>query len=235
MRDFPERFRRLLLLVLVAAAPGAIAQYPPQEGYPPAYDAPVGPRLFDLSVFAGYQTNGDASANGGNLDIGDAPVFGAALDWRLHSLAAVELMWEYNNPDASFYSFNPIYPSSSRPFSIPSHFFQLGGMTMRPMGRVEPFIGLTLGAVLFLPESISLTTGGTRTVSDTWRFASTLMLGTKVWMTPNVGLRLEVRMLVPIVFNSGGFYGGTGGSGMYVSAGVPSIQFAFSGGICFGK
>jgi len=231
MRELMERFRRwLFLLVFFAAVPGAMAQY--------TYDGhgdSVGPQRFDVSVFAGYQTNGDASTNGGNLNIGDAPAYGAALDWRLHSLGAVELMWEYTSPSATFRSLNPVYPSTSKPFNVPSNYFQLGGMTMKQIGRVEPFLGLTLGAVLLSPETISLTTGGTRTVGDTWRFASTLMLGTKVWMTPNIGLRLEVRMLIPIIFNSGGYYFGTGGSGLAVSAGVPSLQFAFTGGLCFGK
>jgi hypothetical protein len=103
------------------------------------------------------------------------------------------------------------------------------------MGRLEPYLGLTLGAALYVPDSIPLSGGGTATANDTWRFAMTLNAGTKIWMTPNLGLRFDIRMLMPILFSSGGFYYGTGGSGLAASGGIPSLQFAFTGGLVFGK
>ena len=237
-RHVSRRAGPLLAAILLAAASAARAQYGPPPGYGPgnwtAGQETLGPRVFDISAFAGYQLNGDVGTNGGNLDIGDAPAFGAALDYRLNRVGSLELAWFYDSPDARFASINTLYPSS-KTFTVHTHFFQIGGMTVQPMGRLEPFIGLTLGAALLVPEQIELTTGGTLNANDTWRFATTAMLGTKIWMTPNVGVRLEARMLVPIVFNSGGFYAGTGGSGLYASGGVPSLQFAFTGGLVFGK
>ena len=215
------------LLFLIAAARGALAQYGPPPG-----EVSTGPGTFDITAFAGYQLNGDASTSGGNLNIGDAPAYGAALDWRLHRLGTVELMWEYTKPTAKF---NGIASPSSDPFGVASHYFQVGGLTTRPMGMLEPFLGLTLGAVLFMPERISLTTGGTESAGDTWRFAFSTMVGTKIWATPNLGVRLEIRMLVPVIFNNGGFYSGSAGSGLAATAGVPSLQFAFTGGLVFGK
>jgi hypothetical protein len=38
-----------------------------------------------------------------------------------------------------------------------------------------------------------------------------------------------------MVFQSGGYYYGTGGSGLAVSSGIPSLQVAFLGGLSFGK
>jgi hypothetical protein len=190
--------------------------------------------VFDLSVFGGYQLNGDVGTSGGNLDIHDSPSFGAALDYRLSPLGSLELIWLYSKPDAIFQSFNPLY-LSSRSFSVASHYFQIGGMSSLPRGKLEPFIALTLGAALFLPDTITFTNGSTANVSDTWRFATTLALGTKIWISPNVGLRLETRLLVPMVFNGGGYYYGTGGAGLGASTGVPSVQLAFVGGLVFGK
>jgi hypothetical protein len=54
------------------------------------------------------------------------------------------------------------------------------------MGRLVPFLGLTMGAVLLDPEQIQLTNGSALAGNDTWRFATPAMLGTKIWMTPNV-------------------------------------------------
>lgn len=218
-------------------AGAALAQYGPTPGYgarPSAASELEGPRLFDLSAMAGYKINGDVGTAGGNINIGDAPAFGAALDWRVNRFGSVELAWLYDSPDAQFVSISSLYPSS-RPFSVHTHFFQIGGLTTQPMGRIEPFLGLTVGAVLLSPEQIQLTNGSTLAGNDSWRFATTAMLGTKIWMTSNVGLRLEARMLIPIIFSSGGFYAGTGGSGLYASGGIPSLQFAFTGGLIFGK
>lgn len=227
MRSFSALLGASCLLLI---APATLAQYGPPPGYVP----PIGSQVFDISAFAGYQLNGDVATNGGNLNIGDAPAFGVALDYRLHSLGSLELMWEYTKPDASFSSFTSLYPSTGR-FGAGSHYFQIGGMTVQRIGRLEPFIGLTIGALLLVPEAIPQAGGGSVNVSDSWRFATTLMLGTKVWLTPNAGLRFEARMLVPVVFNSGGYYYGAGGAGMVATGGVPALQFAFTGGLVFGK
>ena len=240
----------LCLLVLLAAAPAAFGQYqpeyppqayPPESYPPPSYPPPSysegeaeRPRVFDLSVFGGYQLNGDVGTTYGKIDIGDSPSFGAALDYRLHRMGSLELIWVYSKPDATFRSFNGLYPSSGA-FGVASHYFQIGGMSSLPRGKLEPFIALTLGAALYLPDTITFTNGSTVSVSDTWRFATTLALGTKVWLTPNVGLRLETRLLVPMLFTGGGYYYGTGGSGFGASAGIPAVQLAFLGGLVFGK
>ncbi len=242
--------RPLCLFALLAAALPAFAQYqpeyppqayPPESYPPPSYPPPEysqaearRPQVFDLSVFGGYQLNGDVGTTYGNLNIGDSPSFGAALDYRLHRMASLELIWLYSKPDATFYSFSGLYPSS-RAFGVASHYFQIGGMSSLPRGKLEPFIALSLGAALFLPDTITFTNGSTVNVSDTWRFATTLALGTKIWLSPNVGLRLETRLLVPMLFNGGGYYYGTGGAGLGASAGVPSVQLAFVGGLVFGK
>ncbi len=238
MNRHPSRFRATpLAALLLAAAPAALAQYAP--AYPPDsyfYGPKVyGTRMFDITAFAGYQLNGDVGTYGGNVNIADAPAFGAALDYRVNNFSSIELAWIYDKPDATFISYGTSLYPSSKPFSAASHYFQIGGMTLQRMGRLEPFLGLTIGALLLDPDTITLTSGGTLNASDSWHFASTAMIGTKVWMSDNVGLRLEARMLVPIVFTSGGWYAGTGGSGMAVSGGVPSLQFAFTGGLVFGK
>jgi opacity protein-like surface antigen len=194
----------------------------------------MGPRQFDITAFGGYQLNGDVSTNGGSLNIDDSPAFGGELDVRLHPLGSLELMYEYTKPNARFVSISSLFPSSGT-FGVASHYFQLGGMHVRQMGRFEPYLGLTLGAALYVPDSIPLSGGGTATANDTWRFAMTLNAGTKIWMTPNLGLRFDIRMLMPILFSSGGFYYGSGGSGLAASGGIPSLQFAFTGGLVFGK
>src|SRR5512141_2542347 len=148
MRDHPGPFWRLCLLVLLGA-PGAFAQ---QSGR-------VGPQSFDVTAFAGYQLNGDATLSGGELEIGDSATFGAAVDLRVHSVVSLEISWQYTNPTERFRAFNSQF-TSSRPFHVPTHYFQVGAMYVRNAGRrVEPYFGLTAGAALQLPDAIPLTNG----------------------------------------------------------------------------
>ena len=222
--------RRFLFALCCAAAPAAFAQ--------DAYDGieqPMIPQIFDVTAFAGYQTNGDPHTNGGTLNIGDAPAFGIAADWHFYRQGSVEVMYQYTKPQAKFNSQNSLLYPSSNPFKVQSHYFQIGGMSTVPRGRLEPYLGLTVGAVLFVPETISLENGTSTPAGDTWRFAATVMGGTKVWITPNLGLRFDIRMLIPVIFTNGSFYSGSVGSGLAATGGVPSIQFAFTGGVSFGK
>jgi opacity protein-like surface antigen len=224
------RKQLLCFLLLASASASAQYQYSPPPQYAPAY---VGSKVFDVTAFAGYQLNGDVSTTGGNLNIGDSSAYGGILDFRVHRYGSIELMYEYTKPSAQFVSFSSF--SSSRPFDVTSHYFQIGGMSVQHAGPLEPFFGLTIGGALYVPETITLANGGTLNAQDTWRFAATLMLGTKIWVSDNVGIRLETRMLMPMIFNSAGFYYGTGGAGLTTSAGIPSLQFAFTGGLVFGK
>jgi hypothetical protein len=57
--------------------------------------------------------------------------------------------------------------------------------------------------------------------------------GAKIFLSEKVALRLEGRMMLPMLFSGGSFYVGTGGSGMAVSAGIPSIQGGFTAGLTF--
>lgn len=224
------RNRLLLLLLLASAAASAQYQYNPPPQYAPAY---VGSKVFDITAFAGYQLNGDVSTSGGNLNIGDSPAYGGILDYRVHRFGTVELMYEYTKPSSQFFAFSSF--SSSNKFDVASHYFQIGGTSVQHAGPLEPFFGLTIGGALYMADTIALANGRTLTPQDTWRFAATLALGTKIWMSDNIGVRLEGRMLMPMVFNGGGFYFGTGGAGLTTSAGIPSLQFAFTGGLVFGK
>jgi len=220
MRDHPCPLRWLCLLIVLAT--------------PRAFAEVVAPQSFDVSAFAGYQLNGDATLSGGQLEISDSPTVGAAFDLRVHPAAVLELSWEHTKPGERFRAFNSQF-TSSRPFGVATHYIQAGAMHVRNVGhRVEPFFGLTLGAALHLPDAIPLTNGTTLQPGATWRFALAAVLGMKMWLTPNVGLRLEGRAFGPVVFNSSDLYARTAGAGMSAPSGIPYVQFAFTAGLAFG-
>ncbi len=219
MQPSPISVRALAALAARALAPAAGAQYEPPR------------RELQLSGFAGYQLNGDVSTSGGNLVIDDSPSYGASLGWAVAPGSTAELLWIYTNTNARFSGFSGY--SSSESFGLPVNYFQIGGTHGIRRGNLEPYLGGTLGAMLASPGQIRFLSGSTVTPGATWRFAFTLGGGMKIHFSPVVALRLDVRMLAPVYFSSGGVYAGTGGAGLAVSGGIPSLQWAFTGGLTF--
>jgi opacity protein-like surface antigen len=189
-------------------------------------------KKLQISAFGGWQFNGDITAYSGTLKIDDAASYGAALEFGAARGSTVQLLYIYNSTHARFSSYSALYPSSQK-FGVDAHYMQIGGTRGIRRGKVETFGGGTLGAVLVIPDNVTLVNGSTVSTSDTWRFAVTLGGGVKVHVSEKLALRLEGRMLVPMYFSGGGVYVGTGGSGMVVSAGVPAVQGVFTAGLTF--
>jgi len=216
--------RRGLVLFLFFAAAGAVARE----------EARIAPETFDATVFAGWQLNGDGTLTNGKLRIDDSATYGASIDWRFHRSGSLTLLWENAKPTQQFRPFITQSPGSM-PFDVATHYFQVGAMHLRHVGnRLEPFFGFTLGAALYAPGKIPLTDGSTLAAGDTWRFAMSIVLGVKTWITPNVGLHFASRVFAPVVFTEGPFYAGTGGA-MIAQASIPFLQFGFTAGLAFGK
>jgi opacity protein-like surface antigen len=220
-------YRAALLTVAAALAFPAEAQLQP---YSSSASAPQ--KRTGISVFGGYQLNGDVDAYAGKLVVDDAATYGAAVDVAVGGGATAQLLWIYSPTTAKFTSYDPFYPSS-RDFDVDVHYFQIGGTRGVRRGKAEPFGGATLGAVVSMPSNVTLVNGSTVETDDNWNFAMTFGAGVKIHASEKVAVRLEARLLLPMIFSGGSFYVGTGGSGMAVSAGVPSIQGAFTAGITF--
>ncbi len=222
--------RAAALLAALAAAGPAAAQLPSSNlgfstgGYDPA------PRKTELTAFTGWQFNGDVSLFAGTLAIDDAMSYGAAADFGVGDGASVQLLWLYSDTTARFVSYDPFYPST-RDFGFEQHYFQVGGTRGFRRGALEPFGGATLGAALYVPGQIQTIYGTQINSRDTWLFAMTVGGGLKVHLHPRLALRLEGRALLPMYFSGGAFYAGSGGSGMTVSAGVPTLQASFNAGL----
>jgi hypothetical protein len=227
------------LLAALAVAGPALAQYPPP---PPGAPPPPQPgvtlqqapqKKTHLSAFTGWQVNGDISGYSGKLQIDDSQNFGAAISTDVGPGAQIQLIWLYNDTTARYNSYDPIYPSTQE-FDVQQHYFQIGGTKGFRRDKIETFFGGTLGAALFIPGTVKTQTGGVNIdAGDTWRFAMTLGGGFNVFFNPKLALRFDARMLLPMYFNGGSVYVGTGGSGLAVSAGIPSVQGSFTAGLTF--
>jgi hypothetical protein len=67
--------------------------------------------------------------------------------------------------------------------------------------------------------------------NDEWMFIFNAALGLKYFFSDRIGIRIQARLLLPMIFNGGGFYFGYGSGGAYVSSTTPIVQGDFTGGL----
>jgi opacity protein-like surface antigen len=224
------------------AAPPPAAYPPPPPGYPPGYAPPPayaqpqqvqaqsGGKL-QLSAVAGWVTSSNVYMGAGHLRIDPTNSWGAEIAFAGAPGSKIALKWVYYKPDVQFVSQSYAYSSSST-FSVDTNYFLIQGEKGFRQGKVEPFFGGSIGAVVYAPDSFKM--GGLNySPGDTWYFAFGLAAGAKIFVSQKVALRLGIEMLAPVYFSGGSYYVGTGGSGMAVSGGIPTISGNFTAGLTF--
>ena len=98
---------------------------------------------------------------------------------------------------------------------------------------LAPFGVFTLGATRFdIKNAVDLEGGGTPVhYSNTWAFSIALAGGAKIFLAERIGIRLQARLGMPMLFN-GLYLGiGTGGASGGASFRVPLVQFDLSAGL----
>ncbi|MCH6574186.1 MAG: hypothetical protein IH795_03120, partial [Bacteroidetes bacterium] len=83
----------------------------------------------------------------------------------------------------------------------------------------------TVGATLFDAKDVPR--------SDEWLASITFGGGGKFDLSKSVGIRLQARILVPLIFSGGGLWCGTGGCGVGVGSYTPFVQFDLTAGVYF--
>jgi hypothetical protein len=223
---------------------------PPPPGYPPGYAPPPtyggpppaqyspqaqqpytqsGGRL-QLSGFAGWVTSSDVYTSIGNLRIDPTNSWGAEIAFAGGPGAKIALKWVYYKPTVHFDGYSAATTSTN--FSVDTNYFLIQGEKGYRRGKIEPFFGGSIGGVVYAPDAFKLG-GVSYNPGDSWYFAFGIAAGAKIFVGDKVALRLGIEMLAPLYFSGGGFYAGTGGSGAYVSAGIPTISGNFTAGLTF--
>ena len=149
--------------------------------------------------------------------------------------AGIEYMLETNGISLSYYRQDTHVPLTyyqngvkSQNFDVAINWIMLGGTRYLRKNKLEPFGGAEIGmAIVHLegPESGDL---GSRT-----KFAWALKLGTHIFFSENVGLKLQADLYSAVQSVGGGFYFGTGGAGVGVSGYSSLLQFGLGGGLVF--
>ena len=181
----------------------------------------------EITPYAGYMFGGKVRFYEGDLKIKNNVNYGLALDISLAKDTYLELYWTEMQTTAEFKPFYN-YDNSSYwidPFDVRVGYIQIGTLQEVEINNdnIRPFGLLTLGTTYFLPHGTNY--------SDSWKFSVSLGGGLKFWLSDRIGIRVQGRLLMPILWGGAGFTVGTGGAGVSVGGGTSIIQGDFSGGI----
>jgi hypothetical protein len=180
----------------------------------------------EITPFGGYMLGGSVKFYEGKFKVEDNACYGGMLAVQVSSGDYIEFSYTGMNTVGDWKPYSDyISEHPAQDVDMAVNHFQIGTVNELPLDneQVRPYGTLTLGTTWFnLQEENS---------NDEWMFSVGAGLGLKYFFNDRVGIRLQARLLMPIVYNGGGFYIGTGGSGMYVSATSPIFQGDFTGGL----
>lgn len=180
----------------------------------------------EITPFGGYMLGGSIKFYEGKFKVNDAACYGGMFAVALRSGSLIEFSYTGMNTvgDWKPYSdYNVSIPEGSVDMAV--NHFQIGSVNELPLDNeaIRPYGTASLGTTWFNIKDDD--------ADDEWLFSVAAGLGLKYFFTDNIGIRIQARLLLPVVYNGGGFYLGTGGSGMYVSSTAPIVQGDFTGGI----
>lgn len=179
-------------------------------------------RNIEITPFAGYMFPGTISSEYGDVRFNGNAQYGGMLSF-VTRFADIDLLYSREDTKADFQDL--YYADYNRlgdlPISI--NYFQIGSTKhFRATDRVAPFIGANIGGCWMDPK---------KTFDDIWKFSVGAHLGTKVYLTDRIGLRLQLQALVPIQGAGFVFSIGTGGAGGGVEFSSTLVQIGLNAGL----
>jgi hypothetical protein len=187
-------------------------------------------RRVELTPFGGYLLGGSIKFYEGKFKIEDNACYGGNLAFEVHKGTFVELSYTRMDTKGDWHPYSNYsiqYPDKTVNLAV--NYLQIGSLSEFPLDndKVRPYGTFTLGTTWLHPKEGS--------ASDEWLFAFAAGLGLKYFFSDRVGIRIQARLLLPVIYNGSGFYlgVGTGGasSGVYVSSTTPIVQGDFTGGL----
>lgn len=187
-------------------------------------------RKIELTPTISYMWAGSYTTIDGDISLKDGTQYGGIIGFPVAPQVRLEFFYATLSSRATFVPYYVGKPSTldGLDMSVNIHYFQLGGVHYIDKGKVQPFIGIAAGAVLFHPKEDRYQG---YTLEDSWRFAMSAIGGLTISVSDVVGLRLQGRLLLPMYFSGGGIWVGTGGASVGASAGIPIVQGDVGAGI----
>ena len=169
VRKHTDSATAICLIACLYACGGVCAQQPEQVTH------------VELTPMAGYQgkENFTDETSGAKLRLDGAHSAGLIVDVNVTPDSQVEFL--YTNGKS------PLAPEAGGPTltDVKVEYLHVGGLLVYGRDRIRPFFGATLGASRFSPSAPGMN-------SDT-NFSLGIVGGVKLFLTKNLGLRLEAR------------------------------------------
>jgi hypothetical protein len=186
----------------------------------------VSAQIIEITPFAGYQIGGTMKGYYGDIKLDNAMSYGGRIGVGLSTTTFVEFTYLRSDTEAKYFGYTDGTIGDKTPLS--SNYIQLGGLQEMDMGVFSPFITLAGGLAVWSPKN----SGDFSTYTQ---FAFSFGGGTKIWITDNIGFRLQATMLMPLVYNGAGIGCGIGTGGASCGGGIYTritpFQGEFSGGL----
>lgn len=152
--------------------------------------------------------------------------WGAGIEVTPREDMGVELLYYRQDTEVPTDTYN----FGNRTIQLAANYIMLAGNRYFKVGeKVEPYGGLMLGTAIFNNKNPDPTNG----ISSATKFAWGLRLGTNIWVSEKVGIKLQAQLLSAVQSVGGGLYFGTGGAGAGVSTYSTLLQFGLGGGLVF--
>ena len=154
-------------------------------------------------------------------------LWGGGLEFRLHDYYGLELLYQRLDTKVPMDYFDN--GSKRTDIDLGINYIMVGGTrSLHPSGgKAEPYGGFLLGMAILDAESDALGS------ANATKFAWGLRLGTNIWASDRVGVKLQMQLLSVPQGAGGGLYFGTGGAGVGVTTYSTMLQFALGGGLTF--
>jgi len=176
---------------------------------------------FEITPFAGYTWGGEFndSLTGTKLTIDENTNYGIALDFKQADDSQIELYFSQQatklKAKSSTFVGNPL-------FDLDIDYIHIGGTYGDFTGKIKPFMVGTLGVTHMIPKGEGL--------DSLTKFSLSLGGGVKLFVTDNIGLRLEGRWFGTFFDGSGEAFCTNGACAIKVQGDVFS-QFVANAGV----
>lgn len=174
----------------------------------------------ELTGFGGGYFGGTLSAGSNTLftrdvKIASAPTYGARLGYNINRVFELEAAWSQAKPDITGPGSDVLFGQGMKLGTLTSNVVEGNFVFNIGRGRVIPYLTVGAGAMIF-----SASVPGIPAASDT-RFVGNFGGGLKMFMTPNLAIRVDGRYRSAYISGSDGYYSDSGGCshGCYYSWG----------------
>jgi opacity protein-like surface antigen len=188
----------------------------------------------EITPFGGYFFAGKLAVGSGDLNVKNDGNYGVALGINIQPDLGIE--FTYNRLDTRLVLKEWRTGLSTDLFDMSVNYFHLGAVyTAKKIDDGILFTTFSLGATQFAPDVAQIEDPQDPNkiirVEDDWRFSIGLGGGVKKYLSDRIGIRLQLRLLMPIYWASGGLWFGTGGAGLGIGAGTALLQADATAGI----